>query len=130
MSRWLPLLLWMGVIFFLSSQTSLPRIGTPAIQFVLSKIAHLLEYVILAVLLLRVQESASGNLGKRAYLVAFLISLAYAASDEFHQSFVPYRRALAMDVGIDSLGAATGLVVIALVRKAKSSGNGGKTCRG
>jgi VanZ family protein len=45
----------------------------------------------------------------KAALVLALVAL-YAASDEFHQSFVPSREASVRDVLLDSLGGALGLV--------------------
>ncbi len=42
-------------------------------------------------------------------ILAFALALIYAASDEYHQSFVPGRGARITDVGIDSIGALIGL---------------------
>jgi len=99
--RWLPALLWMGFIFFLSSQSDLPRYPHSLIDFVLKKGAHLFEYAILGILLNR----AVGN--ERSGWT-FLIGGLYAASDEFHQSFVSGRNARLSDFAIDILGLALG----------------------
>jgi VanZ family protein len=40
----------------------------------------------------------------------------YAATDEFHQSYVPTRTPLVSDVFIDTAGGVLGLIVIWLVR--------------
>jgi VanZ family protein len=47
---------------------------------------------------------------------AVLLSGLYGVTDEFHQAFVPGRGAAALDVGIDTLGAALG-VWLALRRR-------------
>ena len=53
-----------------------------------------------------------------------LVGVLYAASDEFHQSFVPGRSPSIVDVGIDSLGVLTGilavLIIISIYRALKS----------
>ncbi|WDC84212.1 VanZ family protein [Caloramator sp. mosi_1] len=46
------------------------------------------------------------------FLIAFLICFVYAASDEFHQYFVPGRGPRVKDVLIDSLGAIVGIGLI------------------
>lgn len=122
-SRWLLVLLWMGVIFLFSSQPNLPRIGSAPLQLILSKTAHFLEYLVLTALLLWAQKPRSKNPGytRRAYLIAFMISVAYAISDEFHQSLVPNRRGLLTDVGIDALGAAAAILVSGLSRRTKEA---------
>ena len=88
------------------------------------KAAHMAEYAILAILLtgaLYTGKEAGGTDGRRGvfsspYLIAWLISAIYAASDEFHQTFVPGRSGEVKDVCIDSLGALIGvfLAVIAI----------------
>jgi VanZ family protein len=101
-SRWLPVLVWAGVIFAFSSIPSLStHLGTW--DYVLRKLAHMTEYAILAVLLRR----AAGATGW-----AFALTLAYAASDEFHQTFVRGRHGSPLDVGIDAIGALIGLAIV------------------
>jgi VanZ family protein len=101
-SRWLPVLVWAGVIFAFSSIPSLStHLGTW--DYVLRKLAHMTEYAILAVLLRR----ATGQAGW-----AFALTVAYAASDELHQTFVRGRHGSPIDVGIDAAGALIGLAVV------------------
>jgi VanZ like family len=97
---WLPPLLWAAVIFAFSS---VPDLGTGlgGWDLVLRKLAHTLEYAILGALLLR---------ALRAELPALAAGIAYAASDELHQHFVPGRRGAPLDVLIDSVGVALGLL--------------------
>ncbi|MFC5985334.1 VanZ family protein [Marinicrinis lubricantis] len=47
---------------------------------------------------------------RTAYMYAWLISLAWALLDEWHQSFVPERTASFADVCLDSSGAALGII--------------------
>jgi VanZ family protein len=101
-SRWLPVLVWAGVIFAFSSIPSLNS-GLGTWDYVLRKLAHTAEYAILAVLLVR----ATGS-----YAWAFALTVAYAASDEVHQLFVRGRHGSPVDVAIDSLGALIGLAAV------------------
>jgi VanZ family protein len=101
-SRWLPVLVWAGVIFALSSIPSLNS-GLGSWDTVLRKCAHMTEYAILAVLLVR----ATGS-----YAWAFALAVAYAASDEVHQLFVRGRHGSPVDVAIDAVGALIGLAFL------------------
>ena len=78
LAAWFPVVAWAAVIFALSSVPSLSS-GLGGWDLILRKGAHLTEYAILAVLLRRA-------LGRD--LPAFLVGVAYAASDELHQHFV------------------------------------------
>jgi VanZ family protein len=100
-ARWLPVLVWAAVIFAFSSIPSLStHLGTW--DYVLRKLAHMTEYAILAALLAR----ATGSIAW-----AFALAVAYAGTDELHQTFVRGRHGAPLDVGIDAVGAAVGLVV-------------------
>jgi VanZ family protein len=95
-SRWLPVLVWAGVIFALSSIPSLSS-GLGGWDYVLRKGAHMTEYAILACLLVR----STGS-----YACAFGLAVAYATTDEFHQTFVHGRNGSPIDWGIDAAGVA------------------------
>jgi len=87
-----------------------------AIEGAVRKGAHMTEYAVLAVLLfiwLGLWEMA--QLLRAA--AAFAISAAYAASDEFHQLFVPGRSGRVSDVFIDSSGALLGILLFVLLGK-------------
>lgn len=136
--NWLPALLWMGVIFFMSTDTGsathtsrflgpllhwlkpdITRAEFETVQFFVRKAGHLTEYALLAILLARALL-ASGPVGLRRPVVAVLvlgIAVMYAASDEWHQSFVPSRTASAGDVAIDAVGALLGLGLFFAWRK-------------
>jgi VanZ family protein len=102
-SRWMPVLVWAGVIFAFSSIPSLNS-GLGTWDYVLRKGAHMTEYAILAVLVVR----ATGS-----YAWALAFAVAYAATDEVHQLFVQGRHGSPIDVGIDAVGALLGLTVLA-----------------
>jgi VanZ family protein len=98
-SRWLPVLVWAGVIFALSSIPSLNS-GLGTWDYVLRKGAHMTEYAILAVLVVR----ASGS-----FAWALALAVAYAGTDELHQTFVRGRHGSPVDVAIDGVGALIGM---------------------
>ena len=94
--RYLPALVWMGVIFALSAQPDLST-GLGTWDFVLRKLAHMSEYAVLWLLWWRA-------LGLRRPLLAAAIAVAYAATDEVHQTFVAGRHGTPVDVAIDAVG--------------------------
>ena len=135
--HWLPVILWMGFIFGLSTDLGSfehtsrfigpflrwlnPEISAEAVrqvQFIIRKTGHFTEYAILALLVLRALRLSKPE---RSFLqtafIALLVAAAYAATDEFHQSFVPSRGASVYDVLLDASGAFTALVVAALGRR-------------
>jgi VanZ family protein len=83
--------------------------GLALISLFIRKAAHMTEY---AVLFLLVANAVSlDHSGRKVYLYAFLITIGYAATDEFHQLFVPGRAGSPVDVVIDSIGAAFGAML-------------------
>jgi VanZ family protein len=104
---WLPVIFWIGMIFTLSSIPDL-KSGLKE-DYILRKIAHMIEFGILTFLLFRAivsDKSAQGRSasGGKAIIFALIIALFYAFSDEFHQLFVQGRQCSLKDVGIDSIG--------------------------
>lgn len=98
---WLPVLIWAGFIFYLSS---IPDLKSGLDQdFILRKIAHILEFAILTFLFLRIlaKEDLSN---KNIIIYSIVFSFLYALSDEYHQTFVLGREGSLKDVGIDSIG--------------------------
>lgn len=121
---WPPVFIWIGVIFWMSSDTfssqHTSRILIPLLHFLFSsqtpeffdslhaairKTAHITEYFILGLLSIRALR-ASGKrescLSWAAY--ALVIVLFCAICDEFHQSFVSSRTSSIIDVIIDATG--------------------------
>ncbi|MBC9783997.1 VanZ family protein [Heliobacterium chlorum] len=126
---WSLLLLWMGIMFWLSSIPNLrvlpvlylivawldipwPVLKTSgfALEFILRKTAHVTEYAILTGLWLQAAKSTWLWSRRRHLWTAFFFSLAFAVTDEIHQELTGFRDGRLMDVGIDSLG-----IVIALI---------------
>lgn len=104
-SKYLPLILWCVLIYYLSGISKTADIGpTYWTNFIAKKIAHLFEYAILAILSYRAFNKSS--------LFAFIFTLLYAFSDEWHQQFVPFRESRIRDVVIDGIGALLGLCLI------------------
>mgnify|MGYP001100043944 CR=1 FL=1 len=81
------------------------------IEYPVRKAAHMTEYAILGLLSFAFYR---GILKKemRQFLAALLTAAVYAATDEFHQYFIPGRSAEVMDVCIDTLGASIGLAIL------------------
>jgi len=98
---WLPVVAWAAVIFTLSSIPSLST-GLGTWDTILRKGAHLTEYAVLGALLYRA-------LGREP--LALAVGLAYAATGELHQHFVHGRHASPVDVAIDAVGVAAGMLV-------------------
>jgi VanZ family protein len=103
LSRFAPPLVLMGVIFFFSAQPDLGT-GLGVWDTILRKAAHMAEYGLLWFLWHRALELDSP-------LPAALITLAYAASDELHQSFVESRHGTPVDVLIDAVGIAIAIAL-------------------
>jgi VanZ family protein len=101
---WLPPLVLMAVIFYLSSSSSLPQAQGEWLDALIKKIAHIAEYTLLFLLLVRAWRHSlaiSWASMERALWAAWLTTVAYGISDEVHQSFVPRRHATWYDVVID-----------------------------
>lgn len=94
-SRFGPPLALMGLIFFLSAQPDLSS-GLGGWDIVLRKLAHMAEFGVLFLLWWRA-------LGGRPAAAA-AIAIAYAISDELHQTTVEGRNGNALDVLVDSVG--------------------------
>jgi VanZ family protein len=104
-SYWLPVLAWMGLIFFASSRSNLPGVPEPLLDLLLKKGSHFTAYGVLAFWWWRALSHA-GLAGRWALLGGLLSAALYSATDELHQTFVPTRHGQAQDVLIDTAGAA------------------------
>jgi VanZ family protein len=117
LGEWIPVILWGGLIFTLSTsafsavntakvidpilRVLIPGISAASVDvchMLIRKSAHFTEYGILFWLLVR------GPMKERPWL-AVLLCVAYALTDEGHQVFVPGRTASLYDVALDSTGA-------------------------
>ena len=131
-----PLLAWMGVIALLSTDLGsrentmqgvfwllrqmLPDLEKGRMEAglegpiqVVRKMAHLLEYAVLAFLACRWLRFSFGRPRQVWQRQAVALSGAYAVLDEAHQAFVRTRSAYAGDIGVDLLGALVGVILFA-----------------
>jgi len=108
---WVPPVVYMLLIFFLSSESNpLPEITTR----VWDKLLHAIEYGTLALLFCRAFIGEGyGHLA--AIGLAFAFTSAYGASDEWHQLFVPLRTSDLYDWIADSIGGGAGLAAFAAI---------------
>lgn len=104
---WLIVAVWMAAIFILSAQPDLRSGLQPLWDLILRKIAHALEYAGLSVLV-TIALRTSGIRKKPALIFGLVVAALYAASDEFHQTFVPGRHGTPVDWLIDLGGAFIG----------------------
>ncbi len=133
--HWLPVVLWMALIFFLSSQPSagsnyLSKGVTKLILEILGKIlpinveistidahvsqlnhfvrkfAHFFAYLVLGIFVLNALHKSNS---KKVVSYSFIFCFIYAVSDELHQIFVPGRGCQLKDVIIDSIGSIAGI---------------------
>lgn len=135
---WLPLIIWMSLIFTASGNVGSfqhsSRILGPilrwlfpsmavetqdAVIFGIRKCAHLTEYAILAFLVWRAWRKPRWQ-DERPWMwshagVAIWFAMFYATTDEFHQTFVPSREGCVRDVLIDTTGAVVGMIVLWLL---------------
>jgi VanZ family protein len=102
---WVACVAWAGVIFWFSSRSGSQIPGR------FSELGHFGEYFIFGALLYWALRLS----GRRdiAAAAALIVASLYGMSDEFHQHFVPTRTPDVMDWGVDTLGAACGILIAA-----------------
>lgn len=134
LQSWLPVFIWMAVIFTLSADSQsyqhsehivrpfllwlFPHMSAQTFEtlhHIFRKCCHLTVYAVLGLLIFRALRHSRTDLSPWSWprmggtlLIVFL----YACSDEYHQSFVPTRTPLFSDVCIDTSGAAFALLVL------------------
>jgi VanZ family protein len=128
--RFAALVVWMGLIFWLSTDRGSSEHTRSALQVLLGdlfpglsdawlgridwnvrKTAHITEYAILGILAYRALHPRVRELRHSAVVGSLVVGLAYAISDEWHQSFVPSRGAAASDVFFDFFGILVGVAL-------------------
>jgi VanZ family protein len=129
----LPFVLWMSLIFFMSTDVgrtsntitwllSLLHIAWPHRQFdsnevslashLLRKAAHFTEFLILTWLGYRAARYGFGAIASRARTFGFYAAIIYAVTDEIHQLFIPSRTGQFKDFAVDILGCLVGLYIL------------------
>jgi VanZ family protein len=112
---WLLVAFWAAVIFGLSS---LPGSRIPSVRFAhFDKVVHFALYATLGALLGRALGQRWPRSFWKVLAAAWVLAVAYGASDEIHQLFVAGRSADPADLAADAAGA---LVGTALVLKRRS----------
>jgi len=117
--RWVPSIVIMGAIFFFSS---LPASRVPSFgewDLLIKKAGHASGYALLglAYFIALPPRLSSGF----RWVLAMIMAILFALSDEFHQSFVQDRNSSIIDVGIDAIGAAIALTIAAFYSSNSSS---------
>jgi VanZ family protein len=107
---WLPVLLWMGVIFAGSSIGSVPQVGEDVVDGIIHRAAHLAEFAVLGWLALRAARGGRA-LTRRAFVAALIVVALYGVSDEFHQRFTPGRNSELQAVVFDVIGGLIGAAI-------------------
>ena len=130
--RWIELLFWMGLIFYMSNQpgdVSSKQSGlvlklfqfigidlnnelSELATFIVRKTAHFTEYFILYFLSINVMKCYLNI--KNTIFYSFIFSFFYACTDEIHQYFIPGRAMAFRDVLIDSAGALLAMIIVSI----------------
>ena len=105
-SLWAPVVIYMVLIFTVSADPD-----PPAPKAISDKLMHLMAYAVMGLLVFR---AVAGGLPARVTPpsagLTLLITIAYGASDEFHQLFVPNRSADLHDLYADIAGITIALI--------------------
>lgn len=135
---WGMLLVWMGIIFFMSHQPGevsssqselvlkifsffgieLNQYFGELATFIVRKIAHFSEYLILFLFVYNVSKFYFTS--KKARLYSLIFVFLYASTDEFHQYFIPGRNMAFKDVLIDTSGGIIGYFIMNIIEVVKS----------
>lgn len=111
--RWLPAVLWMGGIFYLSQQSSPLGVDAGASR---AALAHVVLFCGLAAFLYWPLAGRSAQVAWAAMAISFALAVLYGVTDELHQAFVDGRVASETDLLFDAGGALAGVAAAALLR--------------
>jgi VanZ family protein len=115
---WIAVINFCFFIFFLSSVPDLKSGLDSSLDTILRKLAHAGEYFVLVFLLFTALRSHKINTQKAA-LAALIFAFLFAASDEYHQSFVPGREMALLDFLVDAVGATLSFYILKVSHKVK-----------
>lgn len=101
---WLPVVTCAGLIFYFSSIPDL-KITQEWYDIILRKIAHVFIFAVLSRLIARALTGSTYWSWRKIFYASLALTVVYAISDEYHQTFVEGRHGAAMDVLIDTTGA-------------------------
>jgi VanZ family protein len=106
----------MGLIFYFSAQPAAAHHAWW--EIVVRKLGHVTGYALLTAL----WAWALQGVVRRPVLIAVCIALAYACTDEFHQTFVRDRNGTPIVVGVDAIGMAIAVILIRVRRPSLNRG--------
>ena len=103
-----------GIRFnYVDSEISIQALGySKFIEFFIRKAAHFGTYFLLGLFWFLGLKNKGISLSL-TLVVSWLLATGYAALDEFHQGLTPNRTPLLQDIQLDSIGAATGIILAA-----------------
>lgn len=103
---WLPVIIWMGFIFYLSS---IPGSFIPHLFSHQDIVSHIFVYMILAYFFSRALKNTYSSIAlSKLIFFTVIFGVIYGLSDEFHQTFTPDRTASVFDLFIDGIGSLLG----------------------
>jgi VanZ family protein len=114
-------IVWMSLIFYMSSIPG-NQLGPDTLAVnMLKKSGHAFIFGVLAALYLYALKGRKSLLKTQStlYLLSLFLTILYAFSDEYHQSFTPGRHSSGKDVFIDVCGALTVLVILHILKTRK-----------
>lgn len=133
--RYAPLVLWIGLVLFLStgqaSMSNTSRFIRPFLEFLfpnasektflvyhgyIRKLAHVTEYAILAFWACRAFSNSSRKFVRRFwFIISFVLVSLIASIDETNQSFLASRTGSITDVAFDASGGLAMIIIFYLV---------------
>ena len=142
---WLPVIIWAGVIFYMSTRAFGASFSNHLVRNILAalhlevshhtfhlltmglrKLGHFTEYSIFSIFLyFALGDDHRSAWNHRKALACILLAGLYSLTDEFHQRFVPGRGPSIVDCGFDTIGATLGMVIVYLVGKGSTKLSGG-----
>ena len=108
--RWLPALVWSGIILL---STSIPNPPVPHMFAHADKVTHFALYAVLGFLMARALRSEKRR--SLAIVVTVALGVAFGAADEWHQRFIAGRSSEVADWGADSTGVLFGALLCAML---------------
>ena len=111
--RWLPLIVWIVMIFGLSS---IPGLSSDDVRFPTGsdKVVHFFEYAVFAMLFYRGLSYGGVRVRWSIVIIVITSGIAVAALDEMYQSYIPRRDSSFFDLVMDSAGIVAGTLAAGL----------------
>jgi VanZ family protein len=101
--RWSPAIFLCAVIFVMSSLPGADFSTNDGQNFAIRKVLHVLEFATLFLTFYRATKKLS---------ISVILTVLFAITDEWHQTYIPGRTGKLQDIFIDSIGAGLGGLVL------------------